>query len=137
MERVEMTTDTAITERRLRRLVSAFYARVRCDELLAPVFAEAVEDWPAHVALLTDFWSSVMLTSGRYKGNPVAAHALHRAAITPAHFDRWLAIWREVTSMHMPASAAQALQAKADRIGESLQLALFFKMPPVRKGVSA
>jgi hemoglobin len=132
-----LATDTAINEERLRGVVSAFYAKVRADELLGPVFAGAVQDWPGHLRLLTDFWSSVMLTSGRYKGNPVAAHRLHGTEMTPAHFDRWLAIWAETTAVHLPTAAAAALQAKAARIAESLQLALFFKMPAARKGVPA
>lgn len=126
-----------LNEQRLRRLISAFYVRVREDELLGPVFAGTVTDWPAHIDLLTDFWSSVMLTSGRYKGNPIASHAQHRAAITPAHFDRWLGLWSEVTSERMPPSAAQALQSKAARIAESMKLALYFKLPTTQKGASS
>ena len=120
-----------INEQRLARLVSAFYARVRSDDLLGPVFAGAVEDWPHHLGLLTDFWSSVMLTTGRYKGNPVAAHRKHLAEITPAHFERWLALWAEVTASRLPADAAAALQAKAARIAQSLQLAMFLTLPPI------
>lgn len=125
-----MSSDPDITENRLARVVSAFYVRVRQDELLGPVFDGAVEDWPSHVRLLSGFWSSVMLTTGRYKGNPVAAHRLHTDAITPAHFERWLAIWAEVTDARLPAHAAAALQEKAARIAQSLQLALTFRLPP-------
>jgi hemoglobin len=39
----------------LRRLVDAFYARVRADPLIGPVFNDAVQDWPHHLALLGDF----------------------------------------------------------------------------------
>lgn len=126
-----MHVTGAINEPRLARLVSAFYVRVRSDDLLGPVFAGAVDDWPHHLALLTDFWSSVMLTTGRYKGNPVAAHRKHLAAITPAHFDRWLALWTEVTASRLPADVAVALQQKAARIAQSLQLAMFLTLPAI------
>ena len=43
-------------------------------------------------------------------------------------FDRWLAIWAATTDELMPPAAAAALQAKAARIAESLQLALFFRL---------
>src|SRR3546814_2807376 len=69
-----------------------------------------------------------MLTTGRYKGSPVAEHLKHKARITPAMFDRWLAIWAATTDELMPPAAAAALQAKAARIAESLQLALFFRL---------
>ena len=99
------------------------------NEALGPVFDDAIHDWPEHLDRLTDFWSSVMLTSGRYKGQPVPAHKKHGDRITPALFDRWLALWAETTGELMTPAAAAALQFKAERIAESLQLALFFKLP--------
>jgi hemoglobin len=117
-----------IDEAGLARLIPAFYARVREDAELGPVFNDAVHDWPEHLEKLTAFWSSVMLTSGRYKGQPMPAHMKHVDRITPALFDRWLAIWARTTDELMPPEAAAALQAKAARISESLQLGLFFRM---------
>ena len=75
----------------------AFYARVRQDALIGPVFNGAIGDWPEHLDKLQAFWSSVMLTSGRYKGRPLPAHISHGATITPATFERWLELWRETT----------------------------------------
>jgi hemoglobin len=120
--------DRHIDEEALSQLVTRFYVRVREDAELGPIFNEAIGDWPEHLEKLTAFWSSVMLTSGRYKGNPVAAHLLHRDRITPALFQHWLALWQQVTAEMMPPPAAAALQAKAERIAESLNLALFFKL---------
>lgn len=118
-----------IDEDSLRELVGRFYARVRTDAALGPVFEDAIHDWPGHLDLLTDFWSSVMLASGRYKGRPVPAHHKHAARISPELFDRWLALWDETSDALMVPEAAAALQEKARRIAESLQLALFFRMP--------
>lgn len=125
-----MDHAAGIDEAGLQRLIPLFYARVRADAELGPVFNDAVHDWPGHLDKLVAFWSSVMLTSGRYKGNPMIAHLKHKARITPALFDRWLALWRETTDEVMPPAAAAALQAKAARIAESLQLALFFRLDP-------
>jgi len=118
-----------IDEDSIRALVGQFYARVRADPELGPVFNDAVHDWPGHLDLLTDFWSSVMLATGRYKGRPVPAHHTHAAQITPGLFDRWLALWDETSDALMTPAAATALQDKARRIAESLQLALFFRLP--------
>ncbi len=123
-----MNTVVNIDEAGLARIVAAFYARVREDAELGPIFNDAIHDWPEHLETLTAFWSSVMLTSGRYKGNPMAAHLKHKARITPALFDRWLALWKRTTDEMTAPAAAAALQAKAARIGESLQLALFFRL---------
>jgi hemoglobin len=119
-----------VREAQLATLVDRFYAKVRKDEALGPVFADAIADWPEHLERMSAFWSSVMLTSGRYKGNPMAAHLKHRAAIEPAMFDRWLALWRETAREVLDESGAFAVETKAERIAESLQLGMFFKLPP-------
>jgi hemoglobin len=124
-----MTARYDIDEDGLRRVVTAFYARIRQDPELGPIFNDAIHDWPEHLEKLTDFWSSVMLTSGRYKGRPVPAHLKHAQRITPQLFQRWLKIWAETTDELMAPQDAEALQAKAIRIAESLQLAMFFRLP--------
>jgi hemoglobin len=121
-----------MTEEQLRTLVHRFYAKVRQDELIGPLFNAAVEDWPDHLDRLSAFWSSVMLTTGRYKGNPVAAHKRHAVAIAPGMFVRWLDLWRETARETLDRPGADAVIEKAERIAESLQLALFFKLDPQR-----
>jgi hemoglobin len=116
----------AVTEEALGGLVERFYARVRKDALLGPVFHSAIDDWPEHLERLVAFWSSVMLTSGRYKGRPLPAHLRHAEAMSPERFDRWLALWEEATAEMFAPEAAAALQAKARRIAESLSLGVRF-----------
>ena len=84
-----------MTDADLQRLVDTFYARVRQDDRIGPVFNAAVDDWPEHLERLGAFWSSVMRTTGRYKGSPLAAHMPHAQAIEPRMFDRWLELFRE------------------------------------------
>ena len=122
---MDIDDDRDIGEDQLKALVDVFYARVRTDPELGPIFNDAIGDWPEHLEKLTAFWSSVMLTSGRYKGNPMMAHLKHVRRITPALFDRWLALWARTTNDVMSPAAAAALQEKAQRISESLQYAMF------------
>lgn len=129
-DRVPLALDDA----GLARLVESFYARVRADDLIGPLFNDAIDDWPHHLGKLAAFWSAVMLTSGRYKGQPVPAHLKHKARITPEMFDRWLMLWRQTTDRLMAPADARALQDKADRIAESLGLALFFRLDGAGKG---
>ena len=119
-----------MTEQQIATLVDRFYAKVRNDEVLGPVFNAAVQDWPEHLEKLSAFWSSVMLTTGRYKGNPMVAHLKHKSAIEPAMFDRWLGLWRQTASEVLDGADAAAVTAKAERIAESLQLGMFFKLQP-------
>ena len=115
-----------ITEESLKLLVDTFYARVRQDDLIGPVFNGAIADWPEHLDRLQAFWSSVMLTTGRYKGRPLPAHIKHGDAIKPASFERWLGLWRETTDELLDPESAAAMQEKAERIAESLMLGIQF-----------
>lgn len=117
---------STIDESALRQLVELFYARVRNDDVLGPVFNDTVGDWPHHLDKLQSFWSGVMLASGRYKGRPLPAHIQHGDRITSNSFDRWLALWRQTTDDLFEPAAAMALQDKAGRIAESLQLGMRF-----------
>jgi hemoglobin len=126
-----------MTEADLQQLVQLFYAKVRQDEALASIFDAAVSDWPEHLEKLGAFWSSVMLTTGRYKGNPLAAHMAHAKAIEPAMFDRWLELWRATARETLAPADAAAVIAKAERIAESLRLALFFRLAPARPQAAA
>src|SRR3546814_11220977 len=81
-----------IDEQELERLVALFYARVRADEELGPIFNDAIDDWAEHLDKLGAFWSSVVLTSSRYKRNHMDANLNHWARITPALFDSWLGL---------------------------------------------
>jgi hemoglobin len=117
--------EAGVTEEMIRAQVHAFYGRVRQDPELGPIFNGKVADWDEHLAKLCDFWSSVLLMSGRFKGQPMRAHA-EVPQIDAAHFGRWLEIWRETAREVCPPAAAALLIAKAEMIGESLQLGLAF-----------
>jgi hemoglobin len=93
--------------------------------MLGGLFDAAVADWDEHLGRIADFWSSAMLSTGRYKGNPLAAHAKH--PIEPGFFTRWLSLWHETTAeVFAPETAAQ-FDLKAERIAESLKLALYYR----------
>lgn len=126
-----MADPPALDEDALRRLVALFYERVRADAALGPVFNGAIHDWPAHLETLTAFWSSVMLTTGRYKGNPMAAHMKHQGRITPALFRRWLDLFGATAAEILPPGHADAIAARAARIAQSLEYALS-PLPPRR-----
>ncbi|RKI30331.1 group III truncated hemoglobin, partial [Corallococcus sp. AB049A] len=62
------------TEQEVTRLVHDFYARVREEERLGPVFQAHVHDWPEHLAQLVDFWSAMLRGTRRFKGSPMSKH---------------------------------------------------------------
>lgn len=105
-------------------VLSRFYARARRDTELGPVFDDTVKYWSEHLQRLEDFWSSLMLTTGRYKGNPVAMHLIHAQRIQPHMFTRWLNLWEETTNELVSADVAWAMQIKAARIAARLITAM-------------
>ena len=101
-----MAPFDSISEPAIASLLDRFYSKARRDPAIGPVFNNAIADSDEHLRKLCDFWSSVMLTSGRYKGNPMAAHM--KQPIEPGFFDRWLALSRETAAkIFAPAVAAQ------------------------------
>ena len=112
-----------VTEPMIRDLVHAFYAEVRRDAMLGPIFEARVRDWPEHLAKLCAFWSSVVLMTGRYKGRPMPVHAAI-PGLARAHFERWLTLFRATAKSVCPAPAAALFIDRAERIAESLHLGI-------------
>ena len=52
--------STICSEDEVIALVHRFYARVRTDEALAPIFDRHIHDWDAHLANMVDFWSATL-----------------------------------------------------------------------------
>ena len=107
-------------------LVATFYARIRQDDVLGPIFLAAIgEDWTAHLKTMCDFWSSVMNTSGRYKGKPIPAH-VKLPGIEPRHFEHWLRLFSATAHALFEADLAAMFVQRAERIAEGLKLGFAF-----------
>jgi hemoglobin len=117
-----------ITEASIAVLIDAFYARVRRDPALGPIFETAIAEdgWPEHLETMRRFGSSAMLTSRRYSGNQVAVH--HAVTgIERSLFADWPALFTQIASELFEFGPASEFAAKAQRIAISLQLALFHR----------
>jgi hemoglobin len=118
----EIRDRTGIDEAMISALVVTFYAQVRKDPLIGPIFEAKVDDWSHHLEKLCAFWSSVVLMSGRYHGQPMRAHM--PLPVERAHFERWLEIF-EMTARNMcPPTAADIFIDRARRIADSLELGI-------------
>jgi hemoglobin len=106
----------------LRLLMTRFYDRARRDPLLGPVFDRAIapDAWAAHIDNLADFWSSVLLAAGTYRGNPAARHAA-LPDLDAAHFVRWLAIFETTARETLRAADAKRVIRSATNMGKGLQ----------------
>lgn len=112
--------ETGIDEDMIFQLVHAFYGRVRQDPLIGPVFAARISDWEPHLQRMCEFWSSVMLMSGRYHGAPMPKHAA--LPIDAPHFDRWLELFTATAHEVCPPAAAERFVERARLIARSLEM---------------
>lgn len=124
-----MKQEGPITEAEISHLVDSFYAKVRADDEIGPLFNQQVENWDAHLALLKDFWSTVLLASGRYKGNPLVAH--FRLPIEERFFGRWLALFTQTANEVLSARHAAIVAHKAHMIAGNMKRVLAFRDDPL------
>jgi hemoglobin len=114
----------SVTTHSIADLVDTFYSRIRDDQMLGPIFADAIgTDWGPHLDKMKTFWSSVLLVSRAYKGNPMIAH-LQLPRLTQDHFERWSQLWRETALVLCSEELASLFIQKAQMIGERLLYAI-------------
>ena len=102
-------------------MMHTFYAALRRDELLAPYFAHV--DLAAHLPRIVDFWSTLLLHSGRYSGNAFRPH-LAMPGLAGAHFARWVSTLEATMDARFAGPTAERMKALAHRIAYSMQLRL-------------
>lgn len=120
--RMPRNAPASLDETQVAALVDHFYDKVRADPLLGPVFNPRIDNWDAHKALMTSFWATVALGSAQYRGNPLGKH--RPLPIGVAHFERWLALWRETAVEVLDAQSAPRLVGYAERIGYGMRVGM-------------
>jgi hemoglobin len=99
-------------------LVDRFYDKVKDDSLLGPVFNHV--DWPHHLPIMYDFWSSMLLGDQTYRGNPLQKH-MH-LAINEDHFNRWLHLFTQTVDENFQGEKAEEVKMRAQSIAGIFQL---------------
>lgn len=105
------------------RVVHSFYDEIRKDEILGPIFVGRIpaDHWGPHLDNMVEFWSSVTLLTGTYKGKPVPAHMPMK--LSDDLFRRWLALFETVVSRLCTPEGAALFMERAQRIADSLRMA--------------
>ena len=118
---------SGITRQDIRALIEPFYARVRADERLGPIFhgkiGESDAQWRSHLQKIEDFWANVMLHERAYQGNPLLKHAAIKE-IQPADFARWLDLFEHTARQMLTQQKASTFHVLARRIGRSLSMGI-------------
>ena len=122
-----MPDKSGITRQDIHALIEPFYARVRADADLGPIFhakvGETDAEWVPHLEKIENFWANVMLHERAYQGNPLLKHAAVRE-IQPAHFERWLDLFEQTAVEVLPEGKASTFTILARRIGRSLSMGI-------------
>jgi hemoglobin len=118
----EIAERTGISEAMIERLVRCFYAKVRTDAVLAPIFEARIRNWEPHLKQMFAFWSSVALMTGRYHGTPMVKHL--PLPVDADHFDRWLDLFEATAREICPPQAVAHFIERAQRIAASLELGI-------------
>ena len=115
------------------RLVKRFYAKVRQDPELGPIFNQIVSDWEQHLDRLTDFWESQLFLKRNYVGNPLAVHQQVdrrlQQGISPRHFGLWLNLWFETLDELFAGEVAGIAKTRAQKMSTMFYLKIFESRP--------
>lgn len=124
-----MSDPSLCTEEEISRLVHAFYARVRQDGTLGPIFEAHVDDWDCHLARLVDFWSSLLRRTGRFTGTPMTVHAA-LPGLNAGLFQHWLDLFHKTAFEQPNRAMAERACAMAGRIAQSLWMGYQISQDP-------
>jgi truncated hemoglobin YjbI len=118
-------SSSTITPSSIVQLVDTFYARVRDDAVLGPVFdAKLAGHWHEHMPRMYGFWTKVLLGTGEFQGNVFGTH-MALSGIETEHFVRWLTLFRMTALEVLGDDGAAEAMLVAQRIASSLQLGFF------------
>jgi|SRR5699024_6416120 len=114
-------------------LVRSFYAKVRKDEVLGPIFNGIIKDWEEHLEKLTDFWENNLFFVRKYYGNPMLAHISVDKKIgntvESKHFGIWLNLWYQTLDANFEGEVAERARRNARKMSTHFFLRIFESRP--------
>ena len=109
------------TDADVRALVDQFYAAVREDALLNPIFSDVAQvDWSHHLPKMYAFWNGIIFGQPGYTGAPFPPHT--RLPVTREHFARWLELFRATVDRCFAGTAADRAKNAAASIAHTFAM---------------
>lgn len=105
------------------RLVDTFYAQILESEI-AFIFTDVAKlDFKAHMPIMYDFWSTMLLSDRSYSGNPMIKHiALHqKTPLGEKEFNVWLTLFCETVERLFEGPKADEAMMRARSIAGLMQ----------------
>lgn len=121
-------------------LVNTFYAKIRKDDLLGPIFNKHIpnDSWPEHLSKLTDFWETNLFGIPKFKGDPTGKHINVDAGLNHSleqtHFGQWIHLWFETIDQLFEGELATKAKEAARRMSTAQFMAIWHHRPEHIKG---
>ncbi|MBO9665914.1 MAG: group III truncated hemoglobin [Bdellovibrio sp.] len=111
------------TREDIKLLVDSFYAKVRQDKLIGPIFTGVAKvNWDEHLPKLYNFWADLLLGEDSYRGRPFPPHM--KLNLVPSHFEQWLRLFVETVDEHFVGLKANEAKERALRIARNFMINL-------------
>jgi hemoglobin len=105
----------------VRVLVDSFYAAIREDDLLNPIFSDVAQvDWEHHLPKMYAFWNGLILGLPGYRGAPFPPHTV--LPVGREHFTRWVELFHATVDRHFAGPGAQRAKDAAASIAHTFAL---------------
>ena len=116
----------------IKKLVNAFYNKVRKDELIGPIFNERIQDrWPQHLEKMYTFWQTVLLGEHTYFGSPFPPHA--NLAVSHQHFQKWMELFTKTIDELFSGEKANDAKWRAGKMAELFESKIaYYKNKPFK-----
>jgi len=106
------------SEADIRLLVDSFYAKVKTDDLLGPIFLQKLgNNWEQHLDVMYKFWGMALLGENGYSGHPLSKHLT--LPIDETHFNRWLNLFLKTLTEHFEGPVTGEAMKKTNLIART------------------
>jgi len=106
----------------LSRLLRHFYADVRQDPLIGPIFNAQIKDWKQHLEVIASFWETVIGGPSTYARPMPMKHLTLR--LREEDFERWLFLWQANCRAQLSSDVAKEMIDLANHIAHRLRTIL-------------
>jgi len=114
----------------IKKLVDAFYEKVRKDGLIGPIFDERIHNrWPQHLQKMYTFWQTVLLGEHTYFGSPFPPHA--NLPVSHQHFEKWMELFIQTVDELFAGEIANEAKWRAGKMAEMFESKIeYYKNKP-------
>lgn len=124
MEHVSNHKNDIANKADITQIISLFYEKLMIDPLVKHFFIDVrVIDLEEHIPVIVNFWDNIIFQTGAYKANAMHKHfeLNDDSPITPAHFERWLALFYSSIDYQFSGPNANLAKERAAQVALLMQ----------------